>query len=307
MHYVVSGGAGFIGSHLSEALASSGHDVTIIDDLSTGKEEYVSSILTHPRVTFIRDTVQDVTSLTRHCEGADGIFHQAAMVSVPGSIEHPLRSHEATLTGTLNVLLAARDCGIQKVVHASSAAVYGNLPGLPKREDMPVDPLSPYAVAKYAGEQYCRIFSALYGVETASLRYFNVFGPRQDPRSDYAAVIPRFIARIRAGKAPLIYGDGMQTRDFVYVKDVAKANIQVMEAGSQGVFNIASGRETSVNELAAILLDLFNVKYEPEYCPERPGEVTRSVADISRARQVFGYHPQFSLKEGLLDTISHLR
>lgn len=304
MHYVVTGGAGFIGSHLSEALASSGHDVTIIDDLSTGKEEYLSSVLTNPHVTCIRDTVQDVISLTRHCEGADGIFHLAAMVSVPGSIEYPLRSHEATLTGTLNVLLAARDCGIRKVVHASSAAVYGNLPGLPKREDMPVDPLSPYAVAKYAGEQYCRVFSALYGVETASLRYFNVFGPRQDPRSDYAAVIPRFIARIRAGESPLIFGNGMQTRDFVYVKDVAKANIQVMEAKSQSVFNIASGRETSMNDLAAILLDLFNVKFEPVYCPERPGEVKRSVADISRATQAFGFHPLFSLKEGLSETIS---
>lgn len=304
MHYVVTGGAGFIGSHLSEALASSGHDVTIIDDLSTGKEEYLSSVLTNPHVTCIRDTVQDVISLTRHCEGADGIFHLAAMVSVPGSIEYPLRSHEATLTGTLNVLLAARDCGIRKVVHASSAAVYGNLPGLPKREDMPVDPLSPYAVAKYAGEQYCRVFSALHGVETASLRYFNVFGPRQDPRSDYAAVIPRFIARIRAGESPLIFGNGMQTRDFVYVKDVAKANIQVMEAKSQSVFNIASGRETSVNDLAAILLDLFNVKFEPVYCPERPGEVKRSVADISRATQAFGFHPLFSLKEGLSETIS---
>jgi len=307
MHYVVTGGAGFIGSHLSEALASSGHDVTIIDDLSTGKEEYLSSILTNPHVTCIRDTVQDVISLARHCEGADGIFHLAAMVSVPGSIEYHLRSHEATLTGTLNVLLAARDCGIRKVVHASSAAVYGNLPGLPKREDMPVDPLSPYAVAKYAGEQYCRVFSALYGVETASLRYFNVFGPRQDPRSDYAAVIPRFIARIRAGESPLIFGNGMQTRDFVYVKDVAKANIQVMEAKSQGVFNIASGRETSVNDLAATLLDLFNVKYDPEYYPERPGEVTRSVADISLARQAFGYHPQFSLRDGLSETISHMQ
>lgn len=307
MHYVVSGGAGFIGSHLSEALVSSGHDVTIIDDLSTGKEKYISSLLTNPHVTFIRDTIQDLTSLTRHCEGADGIFHQAAMVSVPGSIEYPLRSHEATLTGTLNVLLAARDCGVRKVVHASSAAVYGNLPGLPKCEDMPVEPLSPYAVAKHAGEQYCRVFSALYGVETASLRYFNVFGPRQDPQSDYAAVIPRFIARIRAGEAPTIYGDGLQTRDFVYVKDVAQANIQVMEAESQGVFNIASGRETSVNDLAALLLDLFNVRFEPVHCPKRPGEVTRSVADISLAREAFGYHPRFSLREGLSETISHMQ
>lgn len=303
MQYVVSGGAGFIGSHLSEALVESGHHVTIIDDLSSGRLEYIQPLLPNPRVTFIQDSVQNIASLTDHCSGVDGIFHQAAMVSVPGSIEHPRESHEITLTGTLNVLLAARDCGVKKVVHASSAAVYGNLPGLPKREGMPVDPLSPYAVAKYAGEQYCRVFSELYGVNTASLRYFNVYGPRQDPSSEYAAVIPRFIARIKAGEAPMIFGDGTQTRDFVYVKDVVKANIQVMEAESQGVFNIASGRETSVNDLANTLLDLFDLKLEPLYCHERPGEVKRSVADISRATQAFGFHPLFSLNEGLSETI----
>lgn len=303
MQYVVSGGAGFIGSHLSKALVEAGHHVTIIDDLSSGKLEYIQPLLPNPRVTFIQDSVQNIASLMDHCSGVDGIFHQAAMVSVPGSIEHPRESHEITLTGTLNVLLAARDCGVKKVVHASSAAVYGNLPGLPKREGMPVDPLSPYAVAKYAGEQYCRVFSELYGVNTASLRYFNVYGPRQDPSSEYAAVIPRFIARIKAGEAPMIFGDGTQTRDFVYVKDVVKANIQVMEAESQGVFNIASGRETSVNDLANTLLDLFDLKLEPLYCHERPGEVKRSVADISRATQAFGFHPLFSLKEGLSETI----
>jgi len=304
MRYVVTGGAGFIGSHLCEALAHAGHHVTVIDDLSTGRMEYISTILSNPRVSFIQDTVQDFSSLLEYFTNIDGVFHQAAMVSVPKSIDHPLSSHEVTLTGTLNVLLAARDSGVKKVVHASSAAVYGNLPGLPKNENMPVDPLSPYAVAKCAGEHYCRIFSALYGLQTASLRYFNVYGPRQDPRSDYAAVIPRFIARLRAGEAPMIFGDGEQTRDFVYVKDVVRANIQVMESESQGVFNIASGAETSVNELAAILMDLIRCRRDPIHCPERPGEVKRSVADISLARDGFGFGPEFTIKSGLSDTLS---
>jgi UDP-glucose 4-epimerase len=304
MRYVVTGGAGFIGSHLSLALALAGHHVTIIDDLSSGRMAYISDLLPNPRVSFIQDTVQDFSSLLEYFQNADGVFHQAAMVSVPRSIDHPLSSHEVTLTGTLNVLLAARDTGVKKVVHASSAAVYGNLPGLPKKEDMAADPLSPYAVAKYAGERYCRIFSTLYGVQTASLRYFNVYGPRQDPRSDYAAVIPRFIDRLRNGKPPLIYGDGGQTRDFVYVKDVVRANIQVMESGSQGVFNIASGRETSVKDLAVLLMDLFGAKGEPLYCPDRPGEVRRSLADISLAGDAFGFRPEFTLEQGLSDTIA---
>lgn len=303
MHYIVTGGAGFIGSHLCDALARAGHHVTIIDDLSTGRVEHVSSILSCPGVTFVRGTVRDLPSLLGHFQDADGIFHLAAMVSVPGSVDQPLASHEATLTGTLNVLVAARDSGVRKVVHASSAAVYGNLPGLPKSEEMPVDPLSPYAVAKYAGERYCRVFSTLYGLQTASLRYFNVYGERQGPASDYAAVIPRFIARARAGKPPLIFGDGTQTRDFVYVKDVVRGNIQAMEGGGRGVFNIASGTETSISELAATILSILGPGRSPVFCPERPGEVKRSVADISRARESFGFCPRFSLKDGLSETI----
>ncbi len=307
LHYVVTGGAGFIGSHLCEALAHAGHHVTIIDDLSSGRMEHIAPLLPSPRVSFIQDTVQDFPSLLEYLHGVDGVFHLAAMVSVPRSIAHPLASHEVTLTGTLNVLLAARDSGVKRVVHASSAAVYGNLPDLPKGEDMPVDPLSPYAVAKYAGERYCRAFSLLYGLQAVSLRFFNVYGPRQDPRSDYAAVIPRFIARIREGKAPLIYGDGGQTRDFVYVKDVVTALIHAMESEVCGVFNIASGSETSVNELASMLMDLFDCRLDPIHCPERPGEVRRSVADISLARTVLAFSPQFSLREGLSDTLASMK
>ncbi|OPX72445.1 MAG: UDP-galactose-4-epimerase [Methanoregulaceae archaeon PtaB.Bin152] len=306
MHYIVTGGAGFIGSHLCEALANGGHHVTIIDDLSSGRIEHISSLLPSPRVSLIQDTVQDFTSLLEYFQGADGVFHLAAMVSVPRSIAHPLASHEVTLTGTLNVLLAARDTGVKRVVHASSAAVYGNIPDLPKREDMPVDPLSPYAVAKYAGERYCRVFSLLYGLQAVSLRFFNVYGPRQDPRSDYAAVIPRFIARIRAGEAPLIYGDGGQTRDFVYVKDVVTAMIKAMDSEVCGVFNIASGSETSVNQLASMLMDLCGCRMDPVHCPERPGEVRRSVADISQAQAALGYSPRFTLREGLSDTLASM-
>lgn len=301
MQYAVTGGAGFIGSHLCGELARAGHHVTIVDDLSSGRMEHIAHLLQSPGVEFIQDTVRDFSSLLEYFRDADGVFHLAAMVSVPGSIDHPLWSHEVTLTGTLNVLLAARDCGVKKVVHASSAAVYGNLPKLPKSEAMPVDLLSPYAVAKHAGEEYCRLFSTLYGVKTVSLRYFNVYGPGQDPNSDYAAVIPRFIARIRSHEAPLIYGDGEQTRDFVYVKDVVKANIQAMESGATGVFNIASGSETSVNELAALIMELFDYRVDPVHCPERPGEVKRSVADISLARDGFGFRPHFSLRDGLSD------
>ncbi|OPX67927.1 MAG: UDP-galactose-4-epimerase [Methanoregulaceae archaeon PtaB.Bin056] len=306
MHFVVTGGAGFIGSHLCEALAHAGHHVVIIDDLSSGRMEHIAPLLPSPRVSFIQDTVQDFSSLLDYFHGADGVFHLAAMVSVPRSIAHPLASHEVSLTGTLNVLLAARDTGVKRVVHASSAAVYGNLPGLPKREDMPVDPLSPYAVAKYAGERYCRVFSLLYGLQAVSLRFFNVFGPRQDPCSDYAAVIPRFIARMRAGEAPLIYGDGGQTRDFIYVKDVVTAMIQAMESGACGVFNVASGTETSVNELASLLSGLIGCRLDPVHCPGRPGEVRRSVADISLARTELGFSPRFSLKEGLSDTLASM-
>ncbi|MDH7510228.1 MAG: SDR family oxidoreductase [Methanolinea sp.] len=306
MLYVVTGGTGFIGSHIVEALSLAGHELVIIDDLSSGRIENIGSVSSNPRVRFVQGTVLDLGLLLEEFQGADGVFHQAAFVSVPGSIRHPLQSHEVTLTGTLNVLLAARDTGVKKVVHASSAAVYGNLPGIPKKEDMPIEPLSPYAVAKYAGEQYCRVVGLLYGLSTVSLRYFNVYGARQDPASDYAAVIPRFIANIRNGKPPVIFGDGTQTRDFVYVKDVARANILAMESGAEGVYNIGSGKETSINELATILMRILGFRSKPVYAEERPGEVRHSVADISRARTLLGWEPAFSLEAGLSDTLASM-
>lgn len=306
MLYVVTGGAGFVGSHLIEALSLAGHELVIIDDLSSGRIENIAGVSANPRIRFVQGTVLDLGLLLEEFQGADGVFHQAAFVSVPGSIRHPLQSHEVTLTGTLNVLLAARDTGVKKVVHASSAAVYGNLPGIPKREDMPVEPLSPYAVAKYAGEQYCRVVGLLYDLPTVSLRYFNVYGARQDPASDYAAVIPRFVANLRKGKPPVIFGDGIQTRDFVYVKDVVRANILAMECGAEGVYNIGSGKETSINELATILMGLLGFSGQPVHAGGRPGEVRHSVADISRARSLLGWEPAFSLEAGLSDTLLSL-
>lgn len=306
MLYVVTGGAGFIGSHLVEALSLAGHELVIIDDLSSGRVENISRVSANPHVRFVQGTVLDLGLLLEEFQGADGVFHQAAFVSVPGSIRHPLHSHEVTLTGTLNVLLAARDSGVKKVVHASSAAVYGNLPGVPKKEDMPVEPLSPYAVAKYAGEQYCKVLGLLYNLSTVSLRYFNVYGARQDPASDYAAVIPRFIANLRAGKPPVIFGDGTQTRDFVYVKDVVRANILAMEGDAEGVYNIGSGSQTSINDLAAILMDLFGYVGKPVYTKGRPGEVMYSAADISRARSLLGWEPAWSLEAGLSDTLASM-
>ena len=299
MRYLVTGGAGFIGSHLSEALVAEGNEVVIIDDLSSGKVGNIKNLLDSNSVKFHRGSITDLPFLKRHIRDIDGIFHQAAFVSVPRSIEDPILNHDVNSTGTLNVLTAARDASIRKVILASSAAVYGNLPGLPKKEDMPVDPQSPYALAKLTGEYYANLFFTLYGLQTASLRYFNVYGPRQDPHSDYAAVIPKFIHRLRNGEPPVIYGDGAQTRDFVFVRDVVQGNIRAMESDACGVFNVASGIQTSVNELAKTLSYLFKYSNQPEYSPERPGEVKYSVADISRAIVAFGYHPDHSFEQGL--------
>ena len=303
MKYIVTGGAGFIGSHLSEALFHNGHEVIIIDDLSSGKIENISHLLDADNVSFIKGSISDLDFLQKHFSGSDGVFHQAAFVSVPRSIENPLLNHSINITGTLNVLLAARDAGVQKVVFASSAAVYGNLPDLPKREDTTVDPQSPYAVAKLTGEYYCSLFTSLYGLKTACLRYFNVYGPRQDPHSDYAAVIPRFIHRVKHGQPPIIYGDGEQTRDFIFVNDVVRMNIRAMESGSEGVYNVASGKETSVNQLAHVVLALSKKSMTPKYEKGRQGEVKHSVADISKAKRDFGIISEYDLSRGLSEMV----
>ncbi len=306
MRYIVTGGSGFIGSNLVDALVRD-HDVVIIDDLSTGRRENIEHLLGHGRVTLVERSVTDVDLLREVFAGADGVFHQAAIPSVPRSVENPLATNEANVTGTLSVLVAARDCGVPKVVAASSSSVYGDTPVLPKHEAMPPDPLSPYAVSKLADEYYGRVFSDLYGVQTVFLRYFNVFGPRQDPDSEYAAVIPKFITRLLAGEPPVIYGDGRQTRDFTFVKDAVQANIRAMQSDAQGVFNIACGRRISLNELAAVLMEIVGLHLHPIYEEPRPGDVRDSLADISRAREAFGYDPRYSLRDGLRETVAWFR
>ncbi|OQB78945.1 MAG: UDP-glucose 4-epimerase [Bacteroidetes bacterium ADurb.Bin123] len=303
MKYIVTGGAGFIGSHLAESLFLQGHDVCIIDDLSSGNIENISHLLEPKKMSFVRGSITDKEILQKQFSGADGVFHQAAFISVPRSIEDPLLNHTININGTLNVLLAARDAGVRKVVYASSAAVYGNLPDLPKREDTNVDPQSPYAVAKLTGEYYCSLFTSLYGLKTVCLRYFNVYGPRQDPHSDYAAVIPKFIHKVKQGKPPVIYGDGEQTRDFIFVKDVVRVNLRAMESEAIGVFNVANGEETSVNELAYTVLSLSKSSLKPHHEKGRQGEVKHSVADISKVTERLGITPEYDLSRGLSEMI----
>ncbi|MCD6599904.1 MAG: SDR family oxidoreductase [Dehalococcoidia bacterium] len=306
---VVTGGAGFIGSHLANELVRRGYHVTILDDLSTGKRENIAALLDSTdssKADFIRGSIADLYLLQEVFAGADFIFHQAALPSVPRSVKNPLVSHEVNLTGTLNVLLAARDNGIKKVVYASSSSVYGDTPTLPKREDMPPNPQSPYAVSKVAGEYYCQVFQEIYGLSTACLRYFNVYGPGQDPNSQYAAVIPRFVASISQGKSPAIFGDGEQSRDFTFVRDVVGANIMAAETETSGVFNIGKGERTSINQLAEIIIGFAGNNVVPTHEEPRAGDVKHSLADISRAR-TFGYNPRYSLKEGLRETINSLQ
>jgi|WetSurMetagenome_2_1015567.scaffolds.fasta_scaffold54207_2 UDP-glucose 4-epimerase len=300
MQYIITGGAGFIGSHIAEALSES-HSIIIIDDFSKGKPENLNGL--PDSVQVIQGSITDLSLLEKAFEDADGVFHLGAIASVVQSVYNPIATHEVNITGTLNVLLAARDCGVRKVVFASTSAVYGNEPALPKREEMAPAPLSPYAVSKLTGEYYCKIFSELFDIKTASLRYFNVFGPRQDPNSDYSAVIPKFISRLLDGKPPIIFGDGKQTRDFIYVKDVVRANILAMQGPAAGLFNIGSGNRIDLNELAFILAEIMNVNLSPVYEKPREGDIRDSVADISHARKSLGFTPQFTLKAGLADTI----
>ena len=300
---VVTGGAGFIGSHIADELVRRGWRVTILDNLSTGKLENIRHLVSAGRAEFIQGSVTDQSLLRDIFSGAQYVFHQAAIASVPASIADPAASHEVNVTGTLCVLLAARDCGVNKVVFASSAAVYGDRLTLPVREDMLPAPLSPYAVDKLTAEHYCRVFATVYGLPTACLRYFNVFGPRQDPASEYAAVIPKFINIITSGRPPVIFGDGEQTRDFTFVRDVVTANLLAAESSATGVFNIGCGDRISLNRLTRLLLQLLaHPDLQPVYQPERSGDIKHSLADISRAR-AFGYAPAYTLEKGLQETI----
>lgn len=304
MKVVVTGGAGFIGSNLAEELLKK-HEVTVIDNLSTGRIENLDQIIN--KINFIEGSITDLYLLKEAFSGSDTVFHEAAIPSVERSIDNPIASNEANIDGTLKVLVAARDCNVRKVVYASSSSAYGNTPTMPKREDMKPNPMSPYAVSKLAGEYYCRVFSEVYGLKTARLRYFNVYGPRQNPESQYAAVIPRFVTRILAHEPPVIYGDGEQTRDFTFVRDVVKANILAMQSPAEGVFNIACGERVSLNELAGKIMKITGIRFDPIYDEPRQGDVRDSLADISSAWDKLGYRPDFNLDSGLEETIKWFR
>jgi UDP-glucose 4-epimerase len=306
MRVLVTGGGGFIGSHIAGRLALLGHDVRILDNFATGRRSNVQAL---PRdVELVEGDIQSDARVHNAVAGCEIVLHQAALPSVPRSVQDPLTSNATNVTGTLNVLLAARDAGVRRVVLASSSSVYGATPELPAREDATPVPISPYATAKLACEGYCRSFGEVYGLETIALRYFNVYGPRQDPRSQYAAVIPNFISALRAGDAPTVFGDGEQSRDFTYVEDVVEANVLAMEAdGVAGqVLNIACGERTTVNRLLEVLGEVLEAAAEPVNAPPRPGEVRHSLADIGRARAVLGWKPQVDLHDGLRRTVEHL-
>ncbi len=302
---VITGGAGFIGSNLAEELAINNTVITI-DDLSTGKKENIASLLQKDNVKFIEGSILDLQLLQKSFRGIDFVFHQAALPSVPRSIEDPRASNDVNITGTLNVLLAARDNKVKKVIYASSSSVYGDTPTLPKREDMPANPQSPYALTKLVGEYYCSIFHQIYKLPTICLRYFNVYGPRQDPTSQYAAVIPRFIVRVLRGNPPIIYGNGNQTRDFTYVKDIIQANMVATQDETTGIFNIGRGERNSINYLAEIILNIMGKDLQSVYESPLPGDVEHSQADISKAEKM-GYRPKYDLGTGLTQTIASVQ
>lgn len=303
MRFVVTGGAGFIGSHIADALVHRGDEVVILDNLFSGKMENIHHLQDNKSVTFIRGSITDDQCLEQACRGADGIFHEAAITSVPRSVKDPVASNEANVSGTLNVLVAAQKYGVKKILYASSSSVYGDTPTLPKREDMVPNPKSPYAVTKLTGEYYLNVFEELYGIKTVSLRYFNVFGPRQDPKSEYSAVIPKFITRIMRKESPIIYGDGSQTRDFTFVRDVVQANLRAMDSPAHGVFNVAYENRISLTELAHTIMKTLGEDIPITFEPSRPGDIHDSLAAISAAKKAFGYKPEFTVKTGLMETI----
>ena len=301
---IITGGAGFIGSNLADELVRRGYQTTILDNLETGKLPNIESLLKDRSAEYVQGSITDLSLLKKLFSGVDYVFHLAAASSVPGSIENPKFTHNVNITGTLNVLIAARDKGVKKVVYASSAAVYGDSPVLPKVEDMTPNPLSPYAITKLSGEYYCEVFRNIYRLHTVCLRYFNVYGPRQDPNSPYAAVIPKFINSVQAGKPPVVFGDGEQTRDFSFVGDVVDANILAAESQAAGIFNIGSSTVVTINQLAQMIIRLMgNGAIHPVYEKPRLGDIAHSLADITRAKS-FGYLPKYSLERGLKETIS---
>jgi UDP-glucose 4-epimerase len=300
---LVTGGAGFIGSHIVRALLAKGRRVRVLDDLSTGKRGNLDEVAAE--IEFIEGDIRDVTTVERAVRGVDAVFHLAARASVPRSVKEPRAAHEVNVTGTLNLLIAARDAGVRRFVYSASSSAYGDTPVMPKTVEMRPVPLSPYAVSKLAAEHYCAVWSHVYGLQTISLRYFNVFGPRQDPHGPYAAVIPAFVSRMLRGQAPVIFGDGEQSRDFCFIENVVQANLLAADVGEiRGeVVNVACGERTTLNEIVADLNKLLGTSLRPVYEPPRAGDVKHSLADISTTRKVLGYEPRVMFPEGLRRSI----
>jgi UDP-glucose 4-epimerase len=303
LRFVVTGGAGFIGSNLSESLLTLG-EVSVIDDLTTGNVSNISHLYNNENFSFLNCSVLDFNTILKATEKVDYIYHLAALPSVSRSIKDPVQTNNVNVNGTLNILEAARRNGVKKVIFASSSSVYGDTPVLPKTESMKLNPLSPYAISKLSAEYYCRIYSKIYDLPTVCLRYFNVYGPKQNPNSEYSAVIPKFITQILNGKQPIINGDGFHTRDFTYIQDVVQANINALKSNVDGFFNIAYGGQTSLNQLVKHILDITNISINVIHGLERPGDVKHSYADISKARDKLQYVPIYKIERGLEATIN---
>jgi nucleoside-diphosphate-sugar epimerase len=302
MRYLVTGGAGFIGSNIVDELVKRGHAVVVLDNLSSGKESNLARV--QDKIELSTGSVTDLAAVQTACAGADYVIHLAARTSVPRSVEDPVDTNHANIDGTLNVLVAARDAKVRRFVYAASSSAYGETPTLPKIETMQPEPISPYGVTKYVGELYAQVFGRVYGLENASVRYFNVFGPRQDPTSQYSGVLSRFMLAVIEGKAPVIYGDGEQSRDFTYVENIVDETLRACEAsGASGkVFNGGTGVRITLNEVLKLLEKITGKKIQAKYDPPRGGDILHSQADISLARKVLGYEPRVLFEEGLKRT-----
>lgn len=309
MKYLVTGGAGFIGSNIVSELLKQGQQVVVLDNFATGKRENILPLMKNENLTMIEGDLRSFHIVRSAVKGVDYILHQGALPSVPRSINDPITSNDVNILGMLNILEAAKEFGVKRVVVASSSSIYGNSESLPKVETMPVNPLSPYALTKYAQERYCQIFSQIYGLETVALRYFNVFGPRQDPTSQYSAVIPKFIRLIMADKEPVIYGDGSQSRDFTFVENNVWANIQACTAPKAAgeVINIACGERYTLIELVQMINEILGKNIEPKFETDRAGDVKHSLAGIKKAKELLSYEVRVDFREGLRRTVEYFR